>query len=404
MASSGWLGEQTLVTRSSNIRYVGDVRIDSITRNSDNVVISGAIRLGSRGTSGYSGYYNYGVQARPAGGSWQVILPGFESLANGNNKDISFTTTLAADSSATWATLTIDYKACYNSSCSSTYWTASPSWTVYFDQAVTPPSGLTVNPVYVSLLTPMIYWNRVHLNGSISSYGIPSDATGRYIEVGLNDNSSSLSGRRGASAVGVTSTVKQINNSSTAYDGGVEIKGMATLYPYIYASNTQASSVFIGSQITLPPAPSQITYTSDGGSPTTTYTFVFKGIAANNITGYTVANLLRYVRYKQTGDADWTYLANGLSTAVGNITTFNRALSAGESVVVEGWQTYNGQKSEVTSVTITNTNNPAVLYGGVNGEARQVQKLYGSVNGQTKEIKKLYGSVDGVAKLIYEAQ
>jgi len=396
MASSGWLSEQTLVTRSSNIRYIGDVRIDSIARNSDNVVVSGAIRLGSRGTSGYSGYYNYGVQARPADDSWQVILPGFESLANGNNKDISFTTTLAAAPNATWATLTIDYKACYNSSCSSTYWTASPSWTIYFDQAVSPPSDLNV--FTVSGLTT---WNSVRLHGTVGSYGSPSGANGRYIEVGLNVNGTSLAGRRRATAQNTDDLYAIISNSSSALDGGVALKGMTSVYPYVYANNTQASAFYISSAITLPPAPGILSYSESAGN---NYTISYTGDPSKNNSSYSIFSLRRMVRYRDSETSEWTVVANG-NAPLDAVTTETITIPAGHSVIVEAWMTYNTNLiSEKSTITITNTSNPISLLGSVNGEARKIEKLYGSVSGQTKEITKLYGSVDGVAKLIYEAQ
>lgn len=396
MASSGWLGEQTLATRSSNIRYVGDVRIDSIVRNTNNVVVSGAIRLGSRGTSGYCGYYNYGVQTRVSGGSWQEILGGFENLCNGNNKEINFSTTISASASATSAQLTIDYKACYNSSCSSTYWTASPSWTIYFDQAVSPPSDLNVSTV-----SGLTTWNSVRLHGTVGSYGSPSSVNGRYIEIGLTDNGSSLAGRRCATAQNANTLTATITNSSSALGGGITLKGMTSVYPYVYANNTQASAFYISNAITLPPAPGILSYSESAGS---NYTINYTGDPSKNNPSYSIFSLRRIVRYRDSETSEWTVVANG-NAPLDIVTTETITIPAGHSVIVEAWMTYNvdliGEKS---IVTIANTSNPISLLGSVNGESRKIEKLYGSVNGRTKEITKLYGSVDGVAKLIYEKQ
>lgn len=151
----------------------------------------------------------------------------------------------------------------------------------------------------------------------------------------------------------------------------------------------------------LPPAPSQFTYTDPGTSGTKVFPVRFVGDTANNHTTYDTASLTRYVRYKIDNGA-WTVVENNTVKAVGTVTTFNVTVPAGSTATIEGYMTYHGMQSEVSTVTITNTNAPVHLYGSVNGQAKEIKHLYGSVNGQRKKITKLYASVNGVAKRIFE--
>lgn len=191
-------------------------------------------------------------------------------------------------------------------------------------------------------------------------------------------------------------------NAFISYDNPVPIKGLLH-YKLGYWLNNSAGTVdaIDDTLYHLPPAPSQFLYTDPGGLGTKTYPIVFTGVTENNHTLYDAASLNRTVRYK-INSGSWVYVENAVTRALDYQTTFNVTLQPGATVTVEGWQTYYGESSEVSTIEITNGNTPVALYGSVNGAARHIIKLYGSVNGQRKEIKTLYGSADGVARKIFQ--
>ena len=152
-----------------------------------------------------------------------------------------------------------------------------------------------------------------------------------------------------------------------------------------------------------PPAPGQLSYTDEGNG---SWRVVYTGVAANNSTSYTAADLVRTFRYKDSSSSTWTYVQQDAQAAITDTTISVIPISPQHTVEVEAWMTYKGGQSEVSSTTITNDAPAAHLYGSVPGQVRnesaEIEKLYGSVNGQTKKITKLYASVGGVTKLIFE--
>ena len=246
-------------------------------------------------------------------------------------------------------------------------------------------------------------WNSVTMSGSCS-YGNPSSISGRSLTVGVNINGSSLANRREKNTQNVTSVSGVvINNSSSNLGGAFDLKGMLAVYPFAWANNTVQSASSIGSVYYLPPAPGQLSYTLDSQTPTTkVYTVSYVGVANNNITNYTAADLKRTFRYSTDGGSTWTYVDNAATKALTTVSSFTITLNAQESVQVQAYLTYKTKNSTTSTLTITNSSAPVYLYGSVNGEAKQVIKLYGSANGETVKIKKLYGSVNGVSRLVYD--
>lgn len=246
-------------------------------------------------------------------------------------------------------------------------------------------------------------WNSVTMSGSCS-YGNPSSISGRSLTVGVNINGSSLANRREKNTQNVTSVSDVvIDNSSSNLGGTFDLKGMLAVYPYAWASNTVQSASSIGSVYYLPPAPGQLSYTLDSQTPTTkVYTVSYAGVAANNTTDYTAADLKRTFRYSTDGGSTWTYVDNAATKTLTTVSSFTITLNAQDSVQVEAYLTYKSKDSTTSTLTITNSSAPVYLYGSVNGEAKQVIKLYGSANGETVKIKKLYGSVNGVSRLVYD--
>ena len=192
------------------------------------------------------------------------------------------------------------------------------------------------------------------------------------------------------------------DTTTQTFDSPISIKGLLHYKLGYYNWNDVGVSQGLDNTVRyLPPAPSQFLYTDPGGVSAKTYPVVFTGVEANNHTTYDTANLKRSIRYKIDSGA-WNYVANNVTATLVAQTAFNVTLTPGQTATIEGWQTYHGMDSEVSTLEITNDNTPVALYGSVNGEAHYIVKLYGSVNGQRKEIKKLYGSADGVARKIFE--
>lgn len=244
-------------------------------------------------------------------------------------------------------------------------------------------------------------WNSITLSGSCS-YENPSSISGRYICLGVNTNGTSLAGRTEIGYSNSASGSGTVNNSSTKKDGGVDLKGMLPVYPYIYANNTVKSAVFIDTVYYLPPAPGSLTYSTAASGTDIECTLNYVGVAANNYDSYTAADLTRTVRYKGDQDADWTYVENGTQIALTTATTETITIAAAHNAVIEAWMTYDGKDSEHSSITVVNSNDPVHLYASVNNETTKVIKLYGSVNNETVKIKKLYASVNGVARKVFE--
>lgn len=392
MASSGWQTQKNIHTYSSNVTFIGNVNIQSITRNGTSVTITGQIKFGARGTSGYSVYYNYGVMARPGAGSYQKILANGASIVNGsgNDKTINFTRTMTVAASSTTATLTVNYKACYNSDCSSTYWTASPSWTIDVGPGVVPEDQMAT-PVSST-------WNTVTGTVSVSNWSdLPS---GTYMRL-LVLESSYVGGlpHNWEEASTSPDTLTVTNSSPTSSGaGGINILGCGLYYVGNYINSGGTGYRYAGGSIYTPPAPVSITYQQASENE---WQITFTGDPNNNKTTYDTAELTRSLRYK-IGSGSWVNVESDAVKAIDATTTVTITIPAGQTATIEGWMTYHGLNSEVASTTITNGASPVHLYGSVNGQAKEIQHLYGSVNGRAVKIVKLYASVNGAAKKIFE--
>lgn len=397
MASSGWQGEQTLYNYSSNVHFIGNIRVDGITHSGSSLRVWGAVALGARGTSGYSAYYNYGIEENAGWSGWNKIVGNGQSIrVGGGDYYAGFDVTFGGVSPSTTSySFPVEFKACYNSGCSSTYWDVTKYWTIYFDQSGSAPSG-----GYIDTLSST--WNTV-----TGRYGVTSDG-------GLSLSAIEFKVLKSAYVAGVPSrqynastssigprTVTVTNSSPTTNNPTWTIQGCGLYHTGIYAQNSMGVLRYQGPTLYTPPAPGQFSYTDPGGSGTKVFPVEFTGVVANNNTDYDPAELTRSVRY-QIDDGAWTWVTQAV-TALDAVTSFNVSVPAGSTATIEGWMNYQGLPSETSTITLANNNLPSVLYGSVNGQSKEIKKLYGSVNGQTKEIKKLYASVGGVTKKIFEA-
>lgn len=393
MASSGWQTQKNIHTYSPNVTFIGNVNIQSITRSGTSVTITGQIKLGTRGASGYYAYYDNGIMARPGAGTYQKILNNGTHLVNGssNDKTINFTRTMTVAASATTATLTVNYKACKNAGCSSTYWTASPSWTI--------DVGPGVEPEGVTTTVDAVTWDSATITATISNWNdLPSDKRGRVVVAASPFTSSSVNARR-SEDIYVLPITDTINNSSTAFAyGSVDIIGCGMFYAgsYVYSGGTIYR--YDGGPFYTPPAPVSITYQQASENE---WQITFTGDPNNNKSTYDTTSLTRSLRYK-VGSGSWVNVDSAAVKAIDATTIVTITIPAGQTATVEGWMTYHGLNSEVASTTITNGASPVHLYGSVSGQSKEIQHLYGSVGGRAVKITKLYASVNGAAKKIFE--
>lgn len=402
MASSGWQGEQTVYNYSSNIWLTGNLKIDGITHSGSTLRVWGEIELGGRGNSGYYIYFNNGVMGRSTRQGEALIVGQGVSIYAGQNYRRSFDVTVnnvsPSDTSFAFAAY---YYACNADDCSSKYFDVRLEWNINFDASGTPPSGGHIE--FVSHT-----WNSVTVTSSVSSWGSNYSDTpkleGIFIDPVATASDWSHTGRVVLRTYtnATTTTFNDISNTnySGAYDGGYTLKGMTPYKISCYAStNLGKTTDFDDTVRYTPPAPGQLSYTDEGNG---SWRVVYTGVAANNSTSYTAADLTRTFRYKDSSSSTWTYVQQDTQAALTDATISVIQISPQHTVEIEAWMTYKGEQSEVSSTTITNDTPVAHLYASARGISKEVAKLYGPVNGQTKKIKKLYGSVGGVAKLIFE--
>lgn len=397
MASSGWQGAQYLHTVYSEIW--GNLRIDGITHSGTSLRVWGAIRIEGKG-SGCS-YFNNGIHGYAESQGDALIVGQAVNVCSGNTFDRSFDVTLTGISTSTTSySFSVYFYACNANNCSTKFFDSRLRWTLNFDASGTSPSGATAE--YISST-----WNSVTLKSSVSGWGSGYSDTPNLEQIVCDPSATSSNwmstGRqvKKNATTALTSTQPVTNANSIAFNGGITIRG-ASKYKYaVFAStNIGESNRFYNTLIYTPPAPGRLTYVIDP-SDDSKQTISYVGVPANNDPNYDPTLLKRTVRYKGQSDTNWTYVENDTQIALTTTTTQLITIPASTTTVVEAWMTYNGLKSEVSTVNLTNNQDPVKLYCSMGNKTELVEKLYGSVNGESKRIRKLYASVNGVSKLIY---
>ena len=292
-----------------------------------------------------------------------------------------FTATRTFDSSRSGDTITCSWSTTDNVS---SLFTGSGSASITLPTAYVAPSGLTV-----TLDDFGEDWAK--MTTSISSWGTPSGASGRWLEAGVaGQNSWTSPSLRSAIVLnpGLSAQIT-VNNSSTKTTTLI-ITGNTKYYFGGYASNTQlTASTIAGTFITLPPAPTisvkNITNTTadlawntpeDGNAYS-------KAIIASGagLSSKTIATV-------STGaTSSGTYSLTGLTEKTKYTITYYAKTTAGSSTT--------------KTVSFTTAGNPAVFYGSASSKAVKIHSFYGSVDGKTSGVRKLYASVDGKTKLIF---
>ena len=379
MATSGWQNEQLILSRtfSASLALYGNVSINSITHTGTNLRVTGTIALcprqnGSNGTCTY-GYAQYvtpegGSQMQICAANTRMVTPGHPNYTHTDyhaNFDVTLTGVAA---SATSRNFTVNF---YNASPSYGYNT-NLTWTLYFDQSGTTPSGLdvTLSSVQDTGATMAV---------TLSSYGSPSSEANRYIEAAIMGQSTYGGQYRYDIATAQTSATITVNNNSRTNSSNPLTIVPNTQYWYgAYASNTvMSTSTVKGTFITLPAYISDVVVNDVGGGEV--MVSVLHASEGSADTAYTEYS------YDQT---NWTVVQDTFRLTVHSATTLyvRRSNSTGATPV--------HTVSIVPSTTIK-------LYGSVNNQAKEIRKLYGSVDGQAVRIRKLYGSVNGRSKLIF---
>lgn len=246
----------------------------------------------------------------------------------------------------------------------------------------TPPSGLSASVAEV-------YTNGAKINVSVSNYGNPSSASGRYIEGAIMNQSTYGGTYHYTTASNVSSASVVVNNSSSG-TASFTIQPNKQYYYGVYANNTQQSaSRVVGQFVTSINSPSFSIAGRTGTSATIRYSAAADG-------GY----YSKTVQYSIDEGQTWS---TGVVIASGNATTgtftINNLTPGVEYTVMTRTST---PKTTITGQTLVISDKTTKFYGSVEGEAKEITNLYASDNGVTKTITKLYGSADGEAKLIYK--
>lgn len=214
---------------------------------------------------------------------------------------------------------------------------------------------------------------------SVSSYGVPASASGRYIELEVGPAGGGTPYR--FFTVGNTSTQNNItvNNSSAVWPSGGHITiNPNTKYAYRgYANNTILFSTNNWVDfITLPATPTA-TSVSDGAT---------SGKVTINAPAQGTASTL--TAYYKVGTGDW--VSAGTVAQGGSVTASITGLASNTTYTVTVKLTNSSGDSGTATTSFTTAR---AMYGSVGGRTKTISKMYGSVGGETKRIVKFYGSV-----------
>ena len=345
MASSGWQSETLIYGPIDGINIIGNIRIDGITHSGSDLRVWGTIAVGARRQYGSATgvYFNAGIYAAAVNQSDAQILGNYEYLMTSQDQYRNFDVTISNVSSASTS---YSFSVRYHSE----YFDRTLSWTIYFDQSGTSPTGLTASLVAVGEDWAM-------MNVSIDSYGSPSTSANRYIEAAVLGSSTYGNPYRYAKSMETTSAMIIVPGSP---GGGSLIITPNTQYYYGgCATNTvQSASTVTGTFVTLPAEPSLTAVDQGHGQIDFTVSHGNEG-SAKTVTE----------EYSTDGGSTWTTITGGtftLTLVAQTVVTVRRISDAGESV-------------ETVTVTPTFTNG---IYASVSGQSERVEHVYAPVEGR----------------------
>ena len=239
-------------------------------------------------------------------------------------------------------------------------------------QGAVAPSGLNVS---ISSIAD----TGASFSVSLSSYGTPNSANGRYIEAAIMGQSTYGGKYRYDTATNKSSATIAVNNNSKTNSSNPLTIVPNTQYWYgAYATNTSLSiSTVKGTFITRPAYITSITAHDVGqGEVYFTVNHASEGSANTVVTEFSYD--------KKT----WQTVSD----------SFNLSLSGQTTLYVR--RTNNSGSTPVFSISVIPSTR-VKLYGSVNNQSKEIKKLYGSVNNHSVRIRKLYASVNGRSKLIF---
>lgn len=239
-------------------------------------------------------------------------------------------------------------------------------------QGAVAPSGLSVS---ISSIAD----TGASFSVSLSSYGTPSSADGRYIEAAIMGQSTYGGKYRYDIAKNkASSTITVTNSSKTNSSNPLTIVPNTQYWYGAYATNTSLSiSKVQGTFITRPAYITSIT-ANDVGQGEVYFT-------VNHASEGSADTVVTELSYNQK---TWQTVSD----------EFNLSLSEQTTLYVR--RSNNSGSTPIFSISVTPSTR-VKLYGSVNNQAQEIKKLYGSVNGQSVRIRKLYASVNGRSKLIF---
>ena len=212
------------------------------------------------------------------------------------------------------------------------------------------PSGYS-NPTGLSVSIASKTYDSATFNVSVSSYGTPGSANGRYIEAAILGSSSYGNPYRYATASNTTSSKITVNNSSNQGSTGLTITGNTTYHYGAFASNTQRSiSTVAGTFTTLCPPLSALTFSSQSYKTHNTVNAIINWTRQTD--GGALARTLNY-RYSTDGGSTYTAWASaGTVTATSSSFTVS-GIPTSKTVILEAKLTTTAGDSTTRTVTFT---------------------------------------------------
>ena len=346
----------TFGSRTLNIDITGN-----ISRNGTTVTLTS---ISCRLYAANGGYWH---AASPR--TWGLRAPGGEAVST----SVSYSTSTG---SRTFSLPNLSFYLA-NSSTSCTMYVTGPDGSFAFTlsgipQGAVAPSGLSVS---ISSIAD----TGASFSVSLSSYGTPSSANGRYIEASIMGQSTYGGKYRYDIATNkANATIAVNNNSKTNSSNPLTIVPNTQYWYGAYATNTSLSiSTVKGTFITLPAYITSITAHDVGqGEVYFTVNHASEGSANTVVTEFSYD--------KKT----WQTVSD----------SFNLSLTGQTTLYVR--RTNNSGSTPVFSISVIPSTR-VKLYGSVNNQAKEIKKLYCSVNNQSVRIHKLYASVNGRSKLIF---
>lgn len=354
--------------------FVSGLYVGTFGSRTLNINVSGNIsRNGTTVTLTSISCYLYAAN----GGYWYAADPRTWGLRAPGGEAVS--TSVPYSPSAGSRTFSLPNLSFYlaNSSTSCTMYVTGPDGSFAFTlsgipQGAVAPSGLSVS---ISSIAD----TGASFSVSLSSYGTPNSADGRYIEAAIMGQSTYGGKYRYDIAKNKASATITVNNSSKTNSSNPLTIVPNTQYWYgAYATNTSLSiSKVQGTFITRPAYITSIT-ANDVGQGEVYFT-------VNHASEGSANTVVTELSYDQN---TWQTVSD----------EFNLSLSGQTTLYVR--RSNNSGSTPIFSISVTPSTR-VKLYGSINNQAQEIKKLYGSVNGQSVRIRKLYASVNGRSKLIF---